>query len=209
MMRTRRFVTVPLLIVVAACSGSAAGDGAEGTPTEPAVTRSVSPVEPSPPAEPSPATSAPAEVTSPEASAAPGTIAPSEGFDTAEITLTDGEEQVPMPVWVADTPALRQRGLMGRESLPPGAGMVFVFEADSSGGFWMKDTLIPLSIAFIDSSGEIVDMLDMEPCTADPCPVYTPDAIYLYALEANLGFFEDHGITAGWTADLDEALGPP
>jgi uncharacterized membrane protein (UPF0127 family) len=49
----------------------------------------------------------------------------------------------------------------------------------------------------------------MEPCAADPCPVYTPDAIYLYALEANQGFFEDHGITAGWTADLDEALGPP
>jgi hypothetical protein len=207
MMRIRRFVTVPLLIVVAACSGSATGDAAEGTPAEPAATRSVSPVGPTP-AEPSPATS-PAEVTSPEASAVPGTIAPSEGFDTAEITLTDGEQQVAMPVWVADTPALRQRGLMGRESLPSGAGMVFVFEADSSGGFWMKDTLIPLSIAFIDGGGEIVDVLDMQPCEADPCPVYTPDATYLYALEANLGFFEDHGITAGWTADLDEVLGPP
>lgn len=114
-----------------------------------------------------------------------------------------------MPVWVADTRALRQRGLMGRESLPPDAGMVFVFEEDTGGGFWMKDTLIPLSIAFLDDSGQIVDILDMEPCQADPCPVYTPDATYRYALEANEGFFEDHGITTDWTVDLDEVLGTP
>jgi hypothetical protein len=203
MTSTRRLVIVPLFIVVAACSGSA-GDAADGM----SATRSAPPADASVAAAPSPDASAPA-ATVPEASASPGSLRPSEGFAAAEITLTDGRQDVPMPVWVADTSALRQRGLMGRELLPPDAGMVFVFEEDTGGGFWMKDTLIPLSIAFLDDSGQIVDILDMEPCRADPCPVYTPDATYRYALEANEGYFEDHGITTEWTVDLDEVLGTP
>ena len=203
MTHTRRLVIVPLLMLVAACSGSAAGDPAEGTPQEPAARPSAS----SPSVAPSPEASAAAEATPPDASAAPGVLQPSEGFATAEITLSDGRQQVPMTVWVADTGPLRQRGLMGRESLPSDAGMVFVFEEETSGGFWMKDTLIPLSIAFIDDNGQIVDILDMAPCEADPCPVYIPDATYLFALEANQGFFEDHGVTTDWTVDLDDVLG--
>lgn len=207
MTRIRRLTIVPLMMVVAACSGATAGDPEEGTP-QPETTPSAPLVAPSP-ATPSPDTSAPAEVESSAVSATPGSLQPSEGFATAAITLTDGRQEVPMSVWVADTGPLRQRGLMGREELPSGAGMVFVFEEETGGGFWMKDTLIPLSIAFIDGTGQIVDILDMPPCEADPCPVYTPDATYLYALEANQGFFEDHGVTTAWTVDLDEVLGTP
>lgn len=202
MTHTRRLVLVPFLMLVA-CSGSAAGDPTEVTAQEPAARPSASLRS----VTPSPAASAPADAASPEASAAPGALQPSEGFATAEVTLSDGRRRVPMPVWVADTGPLRQRGLMGRESLPSDTGMVFVFEEETSGGFWMKDTLIPLSIAFIDDTGQIVDILDMEPCEADPCPVYTPDATYLFALEANQGFFEDHGVTTDWTVDLDGVLG--
>ena len=54
----------------------------------------------------------------------------------------------------------------------------------------MKDTLIPLSVAFADADGEIVTILDMEPCKADPCPVYDPGAPYRTALEANKGAFD-------------------
>ncbi len=66
-------------------------------------------------------------------------------------------------------------------------GMLFVFEEDRAGGFWMKNTLIPLDIAFFDGGGELVEVMSMVPCEEDPCPTYTPSAIYRYALEAPLG----------------------
>jgi hypothetical protein len=141
-----------------------------------------------------------------ETTAAPSPLRASEGFGAADITLSGGGEQLRVPVLVADEPDLRQRGLMERESLPAGAGMLFVFEAPTDGGFWMKNTLIPLSIAFIDDDGRLLEILDMEPCDADPCTVYTPGVTYRYALEVNSGFLDDHGVTTDWTADLDDAL---
>ena len=65
--------------------------------------------------------------------------------------------------------------------------MLFVFEETTDGGFWMKDTLIALDIAFFDSGGAFVDVLTMEPCTEDPCPVYHPSGTYRYAVEALAG----------------------
>jgi uncharacterized protein len=100
-------------------------------------------------------------------------------------------------VEVADTQSERARGLMGRRELPDDAGMVFVFPTDSTSAFWMKDTLIPLSIAFYDESGTIVRILDMEPCTRDPCAVYDPEASYRGALEVNRGAFERWGVREG------------
>ena len=98
---------------------------------------------------------------------------------------------------VADTPEQRALGLMHRESLDDDAGMVFVFFEDTSGGFWMKNTLIPLSIAFFDGTGKIVKILDMDPCDADPCPTYDPGTTYRGALEVNQGAFEDWGVEVG------------
>lgn len=100
-------------------------------------------------------------------------------------------------VEVADTPELQARGLMGREELADDAGMVFLFFEEHGGGFWMKNTLIPLSIAFFDADGEILEILDMEPCKEDPCPVYDPGVSYRGALEVNQGSFEDWGVEVG------------
>jgi len=100
-------------------------------------------------------------------------------------------------VEVADTDAERGRGLMGRSSLPPDAGMLFVYEKDHSGAFWMKDTLIPLSIAFYAGDGRILKILDMAPCKHDPCPLYDPGVAYRGALEVNAGAFRRWGISEG------------
>jgi uncharacterized protein len=110
---------------------------------------------------------------------------------------TAGGDEVVVAVEVADSAEERQVGLMGRESLPDDAGMIFLFDEDTSGGFWMKDTLIPLSIAFADGDGTIVSILDMEPCAADPCEIYDPGVPYRSALEVNQGAFSRWGVEEG------------
>ena len=66
-------------------------------------------------------------------------------------------------------------------------GMLFVFDSDTASGFWMKNTLIGLDIAFFASDGSFVDRLTMEPCSSDPCPVYRPSGPYRYAVEVAAG----------------------
>ncbi len=103
---------------------------------------------------------------------------------------------------IADTGAERERGLMNRNTLAPNAGMVFVFDGETTNSFWMKDTPIPLSIAFWGDGGRVVDILDMQPCTTDPCTVYTPRGPYTRALEMNLGWFERRGVQIGDRVEL-------
>jgi uncharacterized membrane protein (UPF0127 family) len=110
---------------------------------------------------------------------------------------------VELTVELAQTDAERQRGLMGRTSLDERSGMLFLFAEDRTGGFWMKDTLIPLSIAFVDGSGRILRILDMEPCRADPCPTYDPGVAYRRALEVNRGAFGRLGVEVGDTVLLE------
>lgn len=135
----------------------------------------------------------------------PGAAEPSPPFGTGEVVLESedvGTQTV--RVQVAEEPQQSEIGLMGRTSLPEDAGMIFVFPGEFQGGFWMKNTLIPLSIAFIDGDGVIVDILDMQPCDAEPCDVYTPDTPYVQALEVNLGAFDGWGIEEGDTATLEQ-----
>src|SRR5262245_43725245 len=113
------------------------------------------------------------------------------------LSFTTAGGPVRMTVEIADSPAARRRGLMDRTSLPSDAGMVFLFDEPGDGGFWMKDTTIPLSIAFWDQDGRIVATLDMPPCRDDPCPIYSPGVTYVGAVEANRGYFDAHGITTG------------
>ncbi|MEA2009483.1 MAG: DUF192 domain-containing protein [Actinomycetota bacterium] len=116
-----------------------------------------------------------------------------DGFDTATITIDEQQ----LSVAVADTPELRSQGLMGVTDLGGLDGMLFVFEESTDGGFWMKDTLIALDIAFFDADGVFVDGLAMEPCTGDPCPVYRPSGTYRYAVEVpegHLGFVGEGSI---------------
>ena len=119
----------------------------------------------------------------------------------ATISTSPGKT-VSVDVEVADDDGERARGLMFRESLPEDAGMIFLFDAPQSSGFWMKDTLIPLSIAFFDGQGEIVRILDMQPCRADPCEFYEPGVSYRGALEVNLGAFRRWGVEAGDRIEL-------
>jgi uncharacterized membrane protein (UPF0127 family) len=102
---------------------------------------------------------------------------------------------------VARTPEARAQGLMGRTSLPRDGGMAFLFEGQTTGAFWMKDTLIPLSILFWQSDGRIIDIFDMRPCRSDPCPVYRASGPYVGAIEMNRGAFERLGVEVGDTLE--------
>jgi uncharacterized protein len=123
-------------------------------------------------------------------------------FGRGRVTITTAERPVSVAVEIAETDAQRRFGLMFRKFLPDEAGMVFLFPEDATGGFWMKNTLVPLSIAFYDRTGRIVRILDMEPCTADPCPVYEPGVPYRGALEVNRGAFERWGVEEGDRIEL-------
>jgi uncharacterized membrane protein (UPF0127 family) len=112
-------------------------------------------------------------------------------------------ERVEVWVEIADNDAERARGLMGRTALAEDRGMLFVFDEEQTLSFWMKNTLIPLSIAFMDSEGRIVDIQDMKPLDDDP-PHYVSAEPARYALEVNQGFFEERGIKVGDRADLPE-----
>jgi uncharacterized protein len=114
---------------------------------------------------------------------------------TADGTIELGDLQV------ARTSQARARGLMGRASLPEDGGMVFLFDDETRAAFWMKDTLIPLSILFWQGDGRIIDILDMSPCRADPCPVYRASAPYVGAIEMNRGAFERLGVEVGDTLE--------
>ena len=95
---------------------------------------------------------------------------------------------------VAADYSTRGRGLMHRKELAPNAGMLFVFDAPSEHCMWMKNTYIPLSVAFIDAEGTIINIADMQPhseqthCSARPA---------LYALEMTRGWFAERGIKPG------------
>jgi uncharacterized membrane protein (UPF0127 family) len=103
---------------------------------------------------------------------------------------------------VAATGAVREQGLMNRRHLGGDAGMLFLFPRDQrAGGFWMRNTLIPLSIAFMrrdgDASFRVLAVVDMQPCRALPCPIYGVSASYDAALETNLGWFARDGVGPG------------
>lgn len=105
-----------------------------------------------------------------------------------------GIESQRMRVEIAASHDARQTGLMHREHLPPAQGMLFVYPESGLLCMWMKNTRIPLSVAFIDEAGRILNIEDMQPDTRDHhCSV----APARYALETHLGWFREHGIGSG------------
>lgn len=74
---------------------------------------------------------------------------------------------------------------MFRESLPKNQGMLFVFEKSDFWSFWMKNTLIPLDIIWLDEEDTVVDITSLPPCKTSPCPSYTPKAKATHAIELN------------------------
>jgi uncharacterized membrane protein (UPF0127 family) len=117
------------------------------------------------------------------------------------LTIDSHGGKVEVRVEIADSPGEQAKGLMGRTALGEDRGMLFVFPDEKVRSFWMKNTLIPLSIAYIDSDGRIVDLQDMKPLDDDP-PHYVSAEPAQYALEVNQGFFEEHGVEVGDRADL-------
>jgi uncharacterized membrane protein (UPF0127 family) len=118
-------------------------------------------------------------------------------FDKGHVVIETGREPATVLVEIAENPQQHAHGLMFRKSLPRDRGMIFVFGSDRTGGFWMKNTLVPLSIAYYDRDGTILAIQDMEPCTADPCPTYDPGVAYRGALEVNRGAFRTWDVKVG------------
>lgn len=118
------------------------------------------------------------------------------------IKLSAGMHQI--DAQVASTPEQRQIGLMFRKDMPQHEGMIFVFEQPSKQCFWMKNTLIPLTAAFIADDGSIVNLADMKAGTLD---AHCSDKPVRYVLEMNQGWFTKKGIKAG--ANLKSSLFPP
>jgi len=101
-------------------------------------------------------------------------------------------------VELAVTPEQQMNGLMQREFLEEDSGMLFVKETEQNMGFWMKNTLIPLDIIFINKEWEVVDIKhSFEPCKVEQCPIYKSKKKAKYALEVNSGFAEEQGLEIG------------
>lgn len=134
-------------------------------------------------------------------------------FPKARLAVTFGERSIRAEQAV--TSAQQARGLMHRGSLRSDDGMIFLFQRLQNGGFHMKDTLVPLSIAYMRRTGQrsfvVVSIKDMAPCppSAVSCPTHLPDAYYDAALEVNQGWYEDAGVEVGSTAEVEGAFANP
>lgn len=143
---------------------------------------------------------------------APGRT-PVPGFGEVEVRIVDGPDGEPIVLCVllAETVEQRARGLMEVTDPDLGGydGMLFVYDNDRIGGFYMKNTVLPLSIAYLDADGATVDALDMEPCPPDTetCPTYPPSQPYRSALEVPQGDLDALGLVPGSDARL-EVSGP-
>jgi uncharacterized protein len=122
------------------------------------------------------------------------------GLRTLVIDASGGEK-VDVRVEVADDLAEQAKGLMDRTTLGENRGMLFVYPQERELSFWMKNTLIPLSIAFIDSERRIIDIQNMKPLDDKP-PHYVSAEPAQYALEVNQGFFEERGVRVGDRVEL-------
>ena len=103
-------------------------------------------------------------------------------------------------VEIARTPEEQAQGLMYRESLPPRAGMIFLFSDGGSHNFWMKNTMIPLDIIWIDAAGKVIFVsANTPPCKSDPCPNYGPQTPAPTVLEIAGGMAAKEGVAVGAT----------
>lgn len=135
--------------------------------------------------------------TSTRAAGPVATLAPS--LPHGKLTLSRaGHRQLQLDVAIAETEPARDAGLMGVRSLGANQGMAFLFPAATTVNFWMKDTLIPLDIAFWDATGTVISTDTMVPCHADPCPQYGAARPYVGAVEVASGLLARQGITVGY-----------
>jgi len=111
---------------------------------------------------------------------------------------------------LAVTPEEISNGLMFRPSLPDNRGMLFLFDQPRLPAFWMKNTLIPLDLVFLDGAGGVVDVIaEVQPCAAEPCPNYPPSSPAQAVLEINAGSAAAHGIDVGAVIQFESVPGYP
>jgi uncharacterized membrane protein (UPF0127 family) len=123
---------------------------------------------------------------------------PSLNWPQGNLTVArSGTPELSLHVQIAETDQARQTGLMGVKAMSDQVGMAFLFNLSTSTPFWMKDTLIPLDIAFWDGQGRIVNIITMTPCKADPCYQYQPSTPYIASVEVNAGLLAAKGIHPG------------
>jgi uncharacterized membrane protein (UPF0127 family) len=123
----------------------------------------------------------------------PSSLTPRPELPTTELRIKDAR----VFAEVVSKPEDRNLGLMFRRSLAPDSGMLFVFDTDDFQRFWMKNTLIPLSIAFVTRDSLITDILEMAPL--DTTTPYLSSKAVRYAIEMNSGWFQTHGLKPGDT----------
>jgi len=115
--------------------------------------------------------------------------------NTNRVIITNSQQKdIEIQVNLAITPQQKQQGLMNVSNLSENQGMLFLFDNEDYYNFWMKDTLIPLDIIFINKDLRIVDIIQAVPCKKDPCKVYTPKNKAKYVLEVNKDFAKDNKI---------------
>ena len=122
------------------------------------------------------------------------------GAGIAQIHLQDEH----LTVELASTENERAQGLMNRQELPEGSGMLFVFPKAEKLSFWMKNTKIPLSVGFFDEKKRLINIEDMVPFTGLKPPIYKSQKNALYALEVPLGWFEHHHICLNTSFEWDQ-----
>ena len=132
------------------------------------------------------------------------TVASAPDESTTIAIIGANGERTEVEVEIADDTAEQRRGLMERTELAENAGMLFVFDREEPRSFWMRNTLIPLSIAYIASDGRIVDIQDMQPLDETSHPSAEPAQ---YALEVNQGFFAERGIEVGNVVEIPDLRG--
>lgn len=127
------------------------------------------------------------------------------GFDSVAATATapDGST-CELCLWLADTPDQRSRGLMGVNALGPADGMAFRYPAPHATYFWMKNTLLALSIAFYGADGAFLDAFDMEPCVTPSCPRYPTPADFVVAVETTSGGLAALALVPGSRLELSD-----
>ena len=120
-------------------------------------------------------------------------------IESNAVKITNGSNEVKtVNVELANTESLRQQGLMNRTYLAENDGMFFIFDSDVQSGFWMKNTLIPLDLIYIDNNRKIIDIKEsFMPCTTADCPIYIAQSSFRYVLEVNSGWALKNGIKIG------------
>ena len=165
------------LLLLASCAGGDSGDKSEA------------------PEETAEKTTEKSATTTPETTTAPPPEeAKAEQPTNTLVLINSSGQRVEVQVEIADEREEQERGLRGRTELAEDAGMLFVFDREGRPNIWTKYTQIPISVAFINSQGSIVDIPDREPLDETPRP---PATLAQFALMVNQGFFEERGVEVG------------